>query len=185
MPFFHKPFNFVTIIFLVLIGFLVFNKTLRQKYLKSSLKSYRLNPLILLSFIFLPIIMADQTGRLIKDLEIRDRPWVEQDINKVNCLVCEKNQENPNLYLKKGGSAHKSFPSNHAANSFAIAIIISFFFPKLRVGAYALAFTIAFSRIYIGVHYPFDVVYGMSIGILSSYLAKLLFTIYINKKLVR
>ncbi len=185
MPLFHKPFNLITILFLILIGLFTFNKSLQNKYLNPSLIPYKINPFIILFFIFLPIIIADQSGRAIKNLELRDRPWVDQDSDKVNCLVCKKNKENPNLYLKKGKGAHKSFPSNHAANSFAIAFIISFFFPKLKIGAYILAFIILFSRVYIGVHYPFDVIYGMCIGILCGYLATLIFNLYINKKLIR
>ena len=186
MPIFHKPFNFLSILFLFTISLLTFKKSLRRKFLNSSLQSHKINPFIIISFILLSIIITDQTGRLIKNLEIRDRPWVGKNIKQVNCLVCKIDTNNPSLYSEKGKGASKSFPSNHSANSFALAIIISFFFPALKRGAYIFAFTILLSRVYIGVHYPFDVIYGMCIGILSSYLVKLFFNLYIrNKKLIR
>ncbi|TKC03975.1 phosphatase PAP2 family protein [Pedobacter frigoris] len=63
-----------------------------------------------------------------------------------------------------------SFPSAHATNHFAIAIFLIFVFydkwkPILPVGL-AWAFIIAFSQIYVGVHYPIDVMVGSVLGII-------------------
>jgi undecaprenyl-diphosphatase len=58
-----------------------------------------------------------------------------------------------------------SFPSGHAAFSFAAATVLAFGVPRLRVFWFALGTLIAFSRIYIGVHYPLDVAGGAIVGI--------------------
>lgn len=64
-----------------------------------------------------------------------------------------------------------SFPSGHTMTSFAAATILYYMNEKLGVAAYALAVTIAFSRLYLYVHYPSDVLSGMVIGIILSYAA--------------
>ncbi len=58
-----------------------------------------------------------------------------------------------------------SFPSGHAATSFACATVLGAFAPRLRVPLYALAALIAWSRAYVGVHYPLDVVAGAVWGV--------------------
>jgi undecaprenyl-diphosphatase len=57
-----------------------------------------------------------------------------------------------------------SFPSGHAASSIAGAYIVSLMMPAHRWLPWALAAGIAFSRIYIGVHYPLDVAGGALVG---------------------
>jgi undecaprenyl-diphosphatase len=58
-----------------------------------------------------------------------------------------------------------SFPSGHAALSFAAATVLAFGVPRLTVVWFALAALVAFSRVYIGVHYPLDVTCGALIGL--------------------
>ena len=50
-----------------------------------------------------------------------------------------------------------SFPSGHSASAAAFAVAVSDVVPALRVPLGAVAGTVAFSRVYVGVHYPGDV----------------------------
>ena len=61
--------------------------------------------------------------------------------------------------------ATHSFPSGHATVSFACATVLALAVPRLRVPLYVLAALIAFSRVYVGVHYPLDVLAGAVLGI--------------------
>lgn len=70
-----------------------------------------------------------------------------------------------------------SFPSGHTTASFAAACSYVRGLPEKRFGipAVILAFLIAFSRLYIGVHYPSDVLAGMLVGITGSWIVFLLY----------
>jgi undecaprenyl-diphosphatase len=63
-----------------------------------------------------------------------------------------------------------SFPSGHAATSFACAATLARFAPRRAVAVtlYVLAALIAFSRVYVGVHYPLDVIAGAVLGLLVA-----------------
>jgi membrane-associated phospholipid phosphatase len=57
-----------------------------------------------------------------------------------------------------------SFPSGHAASAWAFAVASSSEFPTWRVGLFPLAGLVAVSRVYVGVHYPLDVIAGSVVG---------------------
>jgi undecaprenyl-diphosphatase len=58
-----------------------------------------------------------------------------------------------------------SFPSGHTSTSFACATVLSFFVPRAAPAFYLLALAIGFSRIYVGVHWPLDVLGGAVLGL--------------------
>jgi undecaprenyl-diphosphatase len=58
-----------------------------------------------------------------------------------------------------------SFPSGHAATSFAAATVLSVAVPRATPAWFLLASAIAFSRVYVGVHYPLDVLGGAALGV--------------------
>lgn len=87
------------------------------------------------------------------------KPWV----GRVRpCLV------EPGHY-PLGVKGSPSFPSNHAANSFAVAVAIGRALPQLLPVALGLASLVGFSRIYLGFHYPGDILAGALIGALVGF----------------
>lgn len=97
----------------------------------------------------LTVLVADPfSSRIIKEEVMRIRPCTALD--GVRLLV--------------GCGAGKSFPSSHAVNNFAAAVVISYFFRSALPYAFAIAALVTFSRIYVGVHYPGDALGGAAIG---------------------
>lgn len=112
-------------------------------------KSKALIPLSLLIAVWL---FADSTGNLLKHIFERPRPFY---------VI-----EDARLLVGKGSSF--SFPSNHAATYTAGATVLSYFFRYLRIPSFIVAFIVCISRVYVGVHYPSDVIGGAVLGILIA-----------------
>ena len=88
-----------------------------------------------------------------------------------------------NLLVSKGGKW--SFPSNHAANSFAFATVLSYFFEQKKLALFTLASIIAFSRVYVGVHYPLDILCGAIIGYILSWVVLSIWVVIKMRELKR
>jgi membrane-associated phospholipid phosphatase len=99
------------------------------------------------------VVLSDQvSSHLIKPLVARVRP----------CHVI------PDVHLLVACSQGLSFPSSHAANSFAIGTLISLSYRR-RIWLYlTIAGIVSYSRIAVGVHYPFDVLAGALVGVLCA-----------------
>jgi undecaprenyl-diphosphatase len=65
-----------------------------------------------------------------------------------------------------------SFPSVHAANFFAAAPVVGAVFPPFRVAAFVVAGAVSFSRVYVGDHWPSDVVGGAALGLFLGWLGR-------------
>jgi undecaprenyl-diphosphatase len=68
----------------------------------------------------------------------------------------------PLVYVPHSGS----FPSGHATAAFACATVVAWRMPRLAFPAFVLAGAIAWSRVYVGVHWPLDVFGGAGLGLL-------------------
>ena len=91
---------------------------------------------------------------LIKNIVARTRPY--KMITELSILVPE-----PGEY---------SFPSGHTSSSFAAGMILYLMLPKkYGVPALILAILISLSRLYVGVHYPTDVLGGMIMGSIIAF----------------
>jgi len=105
-----------------------------------------------LAFIIpLAIILVDQSGLWLKKTVLRPRPFMDMDPKIIYHLV-------------EPSGAYLSFPSNHAANNAALATVFSAVYYHLKFIFWGLAITVMFSRVYIGVHYPMDVISGCILG---------------------
>jgi undecaprenyl-diphosphatase len=109
--------------------------------------------------LILLITLTDQvTSSLMKPFFERLRPCHDPDLLGLIKLVGNC-----------GGSY--SFASGHAANTFGLAGFFFFFENKSRLGIFLLiwAGVISYSRVYLGVHFPGDIIIGCLIGLLISY----------------
>lgn len=70
--------------------------------------------------------------------------------------------ENVRLLVSCGGK--HGFPSSHAANTFAAAITLAFFYRRYAAIFVGLSVLVGYSRIVVGVHYPGDVLAGFALG---------------------
>ena len=104
-------------------------------------------------WLFLDVALADLAGQLISyGLKLgigRERPNVAYADPK------------PLVHAPHDGS----FPSGHATVSFACATVLSFYAPRAAPAFFLLAAAIAWSRVYVGVHYPLDVLGGAVLGV--------------------
>ena len=100
------------------------------------------------------ITISTGIGKILKVTVTRLRPFIKI----------------PNLNIKKIGIDKYSFPSGHTTGAFSLAITIALYFHIFGFITIPLAICVGLSRIYIGVHYPTDVIMGIFIGITCSLL---------------
>jgi undecaprenyl-diphosphatase len=114
----------------------------------------------IIGLLLIPLVaLSDQiSSSVIKKLVQRSRPcWDEEGIPIV---------ANLKLLIECGGGY--SFPSSHAVNNFAVATFLSYHYRKWTAVFFSIASLVAFTRMYLGVHYPSDVFGGACIGSLIA-----------------
>ncbi len=74
----------------------------------------------------------------------------------------------PDVRLLDRCSGSFSFPSSHATNIFTASYLFAKIYPRIKVYLFAFAVMVAYSRPYVGVHYPADVIGGAILGILCG-----------------
>ncbi|MBN08792.1 MAG: phosphatase PAP2 family protein [Flavobacteriaceae bacterium] len=127
------------------------------------LKKNNIRDFIRLIFLLgLLILITDQMTNFFKYFISRPRPCHDQNLIELIRLV------------KSSCGGQYGFFSGHASNSFALAIFFSnlLFIHSKKISFFLVSFAslVAYSRIYIGVHYPLDIVFGALFGSINGYI---------------
>jgi undecaprenyl-diphosphatase len=127
---------------------------------------YKRKFLIILLLIILAATLADQSSVMIKNLVQRLRPCHDPSLTGIVHLV---NNECGGLY---------GFVSSHATNSFNVALLSLLFIGKrwYTICIILWAVAVSYSRVYLGVHYPLDIICG---SLLGSFIGWGVFKLYI------
>lgn len=128
---------------------------------------FRVKGIYLLLALFLTVGIADLvSSKVLKKTVKRVRP-------------CNDPAIQDEVILLVGCGKAYSFTSSHATNHFAIgaflAMTLGLYYKRWRWLFYFWAASIAFAQVYVGVHYPLDVIVGAILGLLIAYLVKSLY----------
>lgn len=157
--FYTTKFNWIP--FYALLLYLIFKKYNRKSFL------------VIILIVALMVAFTDQITNLFKDGFERFRPCYNKELDGVMRLV------------KSSCGGKYGFFSGHASNSMAVAVFVGLMLrPYYKFLIFFMLFwsaAMAYSRIYIGVHYPLDIFCGMIFGALSGFSFFKLFG-YLNKR---
>ncbi len=106
-----------------------------------------------LCLLLIGLVISDKGSQLLKDIFQRARP----------CNVYEQ------IRLLVGCTSSFSMPSSHAVNITFISVALSYFFKRSAPLFILLALLVSYSRVYVGVHYPLDVIVGAVIGLFLAF----------------
>lgn len=154
LPLFSKR----SVLFILLAGLLVWRSTLRGK-----------GQAIYFITLVLAMGVSDLTCNAVKHAVPRLRP--------MHSVAGTYHQDDSGAWLRlppdytPDREKDTSFPSAHAANSMALTVLAVMFWPRLRRGLWALPLLVGWSRVYLGKHYPLDVVGGWLLGAVIGWCA--------------
>lgn len=133
-------------------------------------QKYGFKGLWVVLFFIVTVVISDQLSGLIKDLVHRFRPSHEPTLTGL-------------VNMPNGQGGLYGFLSSHATNSFALAMLIGLLAKSKRIWVAFLlwAFLTSYSRIYVGVHYPFDVIAGAILGSLIGWGMYVLLMLFDNR----
>jgi undecaprenyl-diphosphatase len=94
-------------------------------------------------------------GQVIKPFFARPRPEYVEGLSS-------------QITIRAPTAGQYGFVSNHAANSFCIALLLTHFSPTFRAVFFIYAALVAYSRVYCGVHFPLDVLVGSLVGLMTA-----------------
>jgi undecaprenyl-diphosphatase len=110
------------------------------------------------------IVFIFFVGILLTLTDVFSSYWLKDWVGRVRpCHVLE------NVHLLTDCNTSYSFPSSHAVNIFATAFFLSQPLKRLSPLFYGIAGVVGYSRVYIGIHYPLDVIGGAAIGLLIAW----------------
>lgn len=107
--------------------------------------------------------------------------WLKPTVGRIRPYDFQMEYFLKEIPLLAGGMHDFSFPSGHTIASFEAAVVILLNNRKLGVPAMILAFLIAFSRLYLYVHYPTDVIFSIILGTALAFLGNWLAQKIMNK----
>lgn len=133
---------------------------------------YKLQGLYMVLAIALAVALADQfTSGFMKPYFVRLRPCYEPDLHG-------------NIHVVGGCGGKYGFASSHSANAFGFATIVWFLLKdsyKHLGWLFVWAAAVAYSRVYVGVHYPLDIIVGGIVGFLLGFLVYLIYRFVTDK----
>lgn len=102
---------------------------------------------------FVPIVLAGAMSFVLIELLVKFVVSRPRPTEEMGAIIIDRS------------ASWYSFPSSHAAISWAMAVVLTSYEPKLKWVWMTLALLISVSRIYLGVHYPLDVLAGSVFGV--------------------
>ncbi|MGL5354116.1 MAG: phosphatase PAP2 family protein, partial [Clostridium sp.] len=118
-------------------------------------RKYRKVGFMVLGALALGLILGEG---ILKNIIQRDRPFINMD--GIDNII-----KAPTSY---------SFPSGHTTASFAAAGVLAMNFRNKSFYIFTVAILIAFSRLYLGVHFPTDIISGIILGLMCAYISLLI-----------